>query len=62
MGAGGEQDILIPLRKRLPEAYPNVNWTIRMAGAHLTKAGSIAMTEEEIRTKAFDAVIRGVIW
>jgi len=62
IGAGGEQDILIPLRKRLPEAYPNVNWTIRTAAAHLTKAGSIALTEEEIESKAADALIRGVIW
>jgi len=62
IGAGGEQDILIPLRKRLPEAYPNVNWTIRTAGAHLTKAGSISLTEEEIKTKAYDVLIRGVIW
>jgi len=62
IGAGGEQDITIPLPKMLQEAYPNVNWNVRRAGAHLTKAGSISLTEEEIETKAADALIRGVIW
>ncbi len=62
IGAGGEQDITIPLPKKLQEAYPNVNWDIRRAGAHLTKAGSIALTEDDIKTKSVDALIRGVIW
>ena len=62
IGAGGEQDITIPLPKKLQELYPNVNWNIRTAAEHLTKAGSIALTEEEIETKAADALIRGVIW
>jgi len=62
IGAGGEQDITIPLPKMLQEAYPQVNWNIRRAAAHLTKAGSISLTEEEIKTKAADALIRGVIW
>jgi hypothetical protein len=62
IGAGGEQDITIPLPKKLQEAYPDVNWDIRRAGAHLTKAGSIALEEEEIQTKSVDALIRGVVW
>ncbi len=60
MGAGGEQDILIPLQKRLPADYPQVDWQIRMAAAHLTIAGSSALSEEEM--KVADAVIRGVVW
>ena len=49
---GGEQDVLIPLRKRLPADYPSVNWKMVMAGS--------AITEEEMKTA--DAVIRGVVW
>ena len=60
IGAGGEQGILIPLRKMLPERYPQVNWKINYAAAHATKAGSIALTEEEMKTT--DALIRGVVW
>lgn len=60
IGAGGEQDILIPLPKKLQEKYPNVDWHVTRAAAHLTKAGSIALTEEEM--KDADALIRGVIW
>lgn len=62
IGAGGEQDITIPLPKMLQEAYPQVQWKAQRAGPHLTKAGSISLTEEEIQTKAADALIRGVIW
>ena len=62
IGAGGEQDITIPLPKMLQEAYPGVNWNIRKAAPHATKAGSISLTEEEIQTRAADALIRGVIW
>ncbi|UCD08484.1 MAG: hypothetical protein JSU79_09005 [Dehalococcoidales bacterium] len=60
VGAGGEQGILIPLVKMLPERYPQVKWNISYAAAHATKAGSIALTEEEMKTT--DALIRGVVW
>jgi hypothetical protein len=60
IGAGGEQGILIPLRKMLPVRYPQVNWNISFAAPHATKAGSIALAEEEIETT--DALIRGVVW
>ena len=54
IGGGGEQDITIPMRKRLPAEYPNVNWKIVAAG----RGGAIS--EEEMKTA--DAVIRGVVW
>lgn len=60
VGAGGEQGILIPLVKMLPERYPQVNWKINYAAAHATKAGSIALAEEDWDTT--DALIRGVVW
>ncbi len=60
IGAGGEQDIIIPLTKRLQSDYPQVDWQIRTAAAHLTIAGSSALSEEEM--KVADAVIRGVVW
>jgi hypothetical protein len=60
VGAGGEQGILIPLVKKLPEKFPQVKWTIHYAAAHATKEGSIAITEEQMRTA--DALIRGVVW
>src|SRR4030042_49551 len=60
VGAGGEQGILIPLVKMLPEKYPQVKWNISYAAAHATKAGSLALTEEEVKTT--DALIRGVVW
>lgn len=60
VGAGGEQGILIPLVKMLPERYPQVKWNISYAAAHATKAGSIALTGEEMKTT--DALIRGVVW
>jgi hypothetical protein len=60
VGAGGEQGILIPLVRQLPERYPYVKWTIHYAGAHATKEGSIAITEEQMKTA--DALIRGVVW
>ena len=50
----------IPLTKRLPADYPQVDWQVRTAAAHLTIAGSSALSEEEM--KVADAVIRGVIW
>ena len=52
LGAGGEQEILIPLRKRLLSDYPNVNWKTVTAGRGLS--------DEELKTA--DAVIRGVVW
>jgi len=60
IGAGGEQGILIALRKMLPERYLQVKWNIKFAAAHGTKAGSVAVTEEERATT--DALIRGVVW
>ncbi|MFC2039102.1 hypothetical protein ACFLUG_04965 [Chloroflexota bacterium] len=60
IGAGGEQDILIPLVKRLPIDYPQVNWKITTAAEHKTVAGSSALSEEEMKTA--DALIRGVVW
>jgi hypothetical protein len=60
VGAGGEQGILIPLVKKLPEKFPQVKWTIHYAAAHATKEGSIAITEEQMKTA--DALIRGVVW
>jgi hypothetical protein len=60
VGAGGEQGILIPLVKKLPVKYPQVNWNISYAAPHATKAGSVALSEEEMKTT--DALIRGVVW
>ncbi len=60
VGAGGEQGILIPLVKMLPERYPQVKWKINYAAAHATKAGSIALADDE-RDKT-DGLIRGVVW
>jgi hypothetical protein len=55
INAGGDQDITIPLAKRLPADYPNVNWKIKR------KFGfSSELTEEE--KKDADAMIAGVIW
>jgi len=60
VGAGGEQGIMIPLPKRLQALYPNVNWKVTYAAPHATIAGSIALTQEEM--KDADALIRGVVW
>ncbi len=60
IGAGGEQDIIIPLTKRLQSDYPRVNWQIRTAAAHRTVAGSSALSGEDM--KVADACIRGVVW
>ena len=60
IGAGGEQDIIIPLTKRLPIDYPQVNWKITYAAEHRTVAGSSALSEEEMKTA--DGLIRGVVW
>jgi hypothetical protein len=55
INAGGDQDITIPLRKRLPADYPNVNWKIKLAYGF-----SANLTDEE--KKDADALIAGVIW
>ena len=60
IGAGGEQDIIIPLTKALPERFPTVNWKITMAAEHRTIDGSSALSEEEM--KEADALVRGVVW
>jgi hypothetical protein len=60
IGAGGEQGLMIPLPKRLPELYPEVNWKVTHAAPHKTIAGSIALSDEEMKTA--DALIRGVVW
>ena len=44
----------------LQEAYPQVNWKITQAAPHATIAGSIALSEEEM--KDADALVRGVVW
>jgi hypothetical protein len=60
VGAGGEQGIMIPLPKKLQNDYPQVNWKVTYAAPHLTIAGSLALTDEEM--KDADALIRGVVW
>jgi len=55
INAGGDQDITIPLRKRLPADYPNVNWKMK-----INYGFSAKLTDEE--KKDADAVIAGVIW
>ena len=60
VGAGGEQGIMIPLPKKLQNDYPQVTWKVTYAPPHATIAGSLALTEEEM--KDADALIRGVVW
>jgi hypothetical protein len=60
IGAGGEQGILIPLAKKLPEKYTQVKWNISYAAPHATKAGSVALADDEMEKT--DALIRGVVW
>ena len=60
VGAGGEQGLMIPLPKRLQNIYPEINWKVTYAAPHRTIAGSIALTDEEM--KDADALIRGVVW
>jgi hypothetical protein len=60
VGAGGEQDVIIPLRKRLAEKYPEINWHFYMAAAHSTVEGSSALSEDYM--KIADGLIRGVVW
>jgi hypothetical protein len=55
INAGGDQDITIPLLKKLPADFPNVNWKVkRQFGFNAN------LTEEE--KKEADALIGGVIW
>jgi hypothetical protein len=60
IGAGGEQDITIPLPQVLQRVYPQVNWHVTRAAPHMTIAGSIALSSEEMKTA--DALIRAVVW
>jgi hypothetical protein len=60
IGAGGEQGILIPLPRKLQEKYPQVKWNISYAAPHATKAGSVALADDEMDKT--DALIRGVVW
>jgi hypothetical protein len=55
INAGGDQDITIPLLKRLPADYPNVNWRIKRQFGFRAD-----LTDEE--KKEADALIGGVIW
>ena len=55
INAGGDQDITIPLLKKLPAEYPNVNWHIKRQFGF-----SAELSEEEMKT--CDAMIAGVIW
>lgn len=55
INAGGDQDITIPLLKRLPTDYPNVNWKIKRKFGFNSE-----LTDEE--RKDADALIAGVIW
>ncbi len=55
INAGGDQDITIPLLKRLPADYPNVNWRVKRAFGF-----SANLTAEE--RKEADGLIAGVIW
>jgi hypothetical protein len=55
INAGGDQDITIPLLKKLPADYPNVNWKIKRQFGF-----NADLTEEEKRDA--DALIGGVIW
>ena len=60
VGAGGEQGLMIPLPKRLQALYPEINWKVTYAAPHRTIAGSVALSDEEM--KDADALIRGVVW
>jgi hypothetical protein len=55
INAGGDQDITIPLVRRLPGDYPNVNWKIKRKFGFNSE-----LTDEEM--KEADALIAGVIW
>jgi hypothetical protein len=55
INAGGDQDITIPLLRRLPADYPNVDWRVKRAFGF-----SANLTDEE--RKEADGLIAGVIW
>lgn len=55
INAGGDQDITIPLLKKLPAQYPDTNWKVKR------QFGFRAELNAEER-KGCDAVIAGVIW
>jgi hypothetical protein len=55
INAGGDQDITIPLLKKLPVDYPNVNWVIKRQFGF-----NADLTDEE--KAECDALIGGVIW
>jgi hypothetical protein len=55
INAGGDQDITIPLLKKLPADFPQVNWKIKRQFGF-----SAELTDEE-KAEA-DAMIAGVIW
>jgi hypothetical protein len=55
INAGGDQDITIPLLKKLPADYPDTEWKVKRQFGF-----SAELTEEE--RKGCDAVIAGVIW
>jgi hypothetical protein len=55
INAGGDQDITIPLLKKLPADFPNVNWKVKRQFGF-----NADLTEDE--KKDADALIGGVIW
>ena len=55
INAGGDQDITIPLLKKLPADFPNVNWKIKRQFGF-----NADLTEEE--KKEAEGLIGGVIW
>ena len=55
INAGGDQDITIPLLKKLPAEYPETNWVVKR------QFGFSAVLTEEERAEC-DGVLAGVIW
>jgi hypothetical protein len=55
INAGGDQDVTIPLLKRIQGDYPHVNWRIKRQFGFRAD-----LTDEEKREA--DALIGGVIW
>lgn len=55
INAGGDQDITIPLVRRLPGDFPNVNWKFKRSFGFNSE-----LTDEE--RKEAHALIAGVIW
>ena len=60
--AGGEQDIIIPLTKRLQSDYPQVNWEFRSSDPGRGVIDAISQSQEEEKQTEADAMIRGVVW